>query len=444
MKSLLNVVDKYKSLILETERYLWEHPETGYKEWKTSEYMAENFIRLGYEIVQAEGITGFYTLIDTGRKGSEVLILAELDAVLCPTHKNADPKTGAVHACGHHAQCATLLGLAAALTEAKIKEKLCGKIRLCAVPAEELLELEYRSALKKQGKIKYFSGKCEFLSRGYFDGVDLAFMVHASPVFSINLGSVGSVVKNITFKGVSAHAGGRPWDGKNALYAATLGINAVNALRETFQDSDLIRVHPIITRGGEAVNAIPDRVTMESYVRGKSFEAIKKTNQKINQALCGAALSLGTNIEINDIHGYAPLVNDPTLLDIAREAATSAIPEQQLYDLEIFTAGSTDMGDLSCLMPVLHAYAGGSVGAEHGEDYQIQDPESACVGNAKWQLAILFLLLEKGAERAKRIIKKYKPPFSSKEAYLAYIDGINCDCDRIQYYKNGSAKVKLD
>ncbi|MBR2432406.1 MAG: amidohydrolase, partial [Clostridia bacterium] len=188
MKDIAKAVDKYRELILEAERYIWNHPETGYKEFETSKYLEENFIKLGYDIVKADGITGFYTCIDTGRPGPEVLVLGELDSIICPTHPECDPKTGAVHSCGHNAQCATLLGIAAALKEEGITDKFSGKIRLCAVPAEELLEIEYRSKLKKEGKIKYYGGKSEFLSRGYFDGVDIAFMVHTSGGYAVSKG----------------------------------------------------------------------------------------------------------------------------------------------------------------------------------------------------------------------------------------------------------------
>lgn len=141
MKELNLAVEKHKQLILETERYIWQHPETGYKEFETSAYMADVFKKLGYDIVMADGITGFYTVLDTGKPGPEILILAELDSIICPEHKDANSETGAVHSCGHNAQCAALVGVAAALKESGILEKFCGKIRLCTVPAEELLEI---------------------------------------------------------------------------------------------------------------------------------------------------------------------------------------------------------------------------------------------------------------------------------------------------------------
>lgn len=439
MKELIAAVEKHQQRILDAERYIWKHPETGYKEFKTTAYMEKAFRELGYDLNMAEGITGFYTVMDTGRPGPEILVLAELDSVICPEHKDADPVTGAVHSCGHNTQCASLIGIAAALKEPGILDKFCGKIRLCAVPAEELLEIEFRTGLKKEGKIKYLGGKSEFLSRGYFDGVDLAFMVHASTSFSVIGGHVGCIAKWITYKGVAAHAGGSPWDGRNALYAASCGLNAINAIRETFQEKDIIRVHPIITAGGKMVNAIPETAVLESFVRGATFDAICDANKKVNRALCGAALSLGTNIEIVDIPGYAPLHDDPNLVKLSAEAAELAIPEYEYHVSDKVSSGSTDMGDLCCVMPVVHPYAGGAEGRSHGNNYEIVDPVACCVGSAKLQMGMLLLLLENDAQRAKKVIAEYKPLFASKEAYLEYMDSLNKEGDRIVYNEDETA-----
>ncbi len=444
MKDLICAVDKHRQRILQAERYIWQHPETGYKEKMTAAFMEEQMQSLGYTLTRAEGITGFTALLDTGRQGPTVMILGELDAVICPTHPDSNPQTGAVHACGHNAQCAALLGIAAALKEPGILDKFCGKILLCAVPAEEMLELDYRTKLIEQGVIRYMGGKSEFLSRGLFDGVDMAFMVHSSDTMSVLGGSVGLLGKRIIYKGTSAHAGGAPWAGHNALYAATCGINAVNAIRETFRDTDTIRFHPIITHGGEIVNAIPERVDIETYVRGHSFDAILSANKRINQALAGAALSLCTNVEIIDIPGYAPLVNDPGMIEVCRDAAEMLFPDRPFPVHADFSTGSTDMGDLSCIMPVVHPYSGGCKGKGHGNDFCVEDPEASCVDCAKWQLTMLLLLLGDGAARAKKILADFTPLFPSAKKYLEFMDSLNRDGDRIVYNGDGSASVRID
>ena len=443
MQKIFNAVDKHRQLILDAERYIWQNAETGYKEFKTSKYLEDKFQSLGYTLTKAENITGFYTDIDTGNDGPTILILGELDSIICPTHPDADKETGAVHACGHNAHSATLLGIAAALKENGVLDDLCGKIRLCTVPAEELLEIEFRNELKNKNIIKYLGGKTEFLYRGYFDGVDIAFMVHSGTSFSCVKTNVGCMLKNITYKGVSAHAGGCPWEGKNALYAANCGINAVNAIRETFKDNDSIRFHPIITNGGVMVNAIPETVTLESYVRGATFDAIINANKRVNQALIGGALSIGANVEIIDKFGYAPLNNDDNMINLAKDAAEIAIPEENFVYSNVCTSGSTDMGDLSCIMPVIHPYSAGSIGTSHGNDYFINDPEKSCIKNAKWQLTMLKLLLQNNGERAKQIISDFKPLFASKEDYLSFIDSLSTDGERIKYNDNGTVNVTI-
>lgn len=443
MKKHIAAVDLHRELILEAQKTIWAHPETGYREVKTSAFLATQFEKLGYTLTRAGDIPGFYTIVDTGRPGPEVLILGELDSLICPSHPDADPETGAVHCCGHSAQCAALLGIAAALREPGVLDGWSGRIRLCAVPAEEFIEVGYRKTLKEQRIIRYLGGKAEFLYRGYFDGVDIAFMVHTidGGKFRVGKGSVGMVAKQVIYKGVSAHAGAAPWYGCNALYAASLGLNAVNALRETFREDDLIRVHPIITAGGGAVNAIPETAVLESYVRGKTFDAIKQANEKVNRALCGAALSLGAGIDIQDAPGYAPLLNSDDMIALAIEAA-QAFPGIPMEVSDNIGTGSTDMGDLSCLMPAVHPYAPGAVGTGHGADYYIEDPELACVTSAKWQLEMLDLLLRDGAVRARQVIQNFTPRFVSKESYFACIDALSCQGDRIAY-DTDSATVKL-
>ena len=162
MKSLEPVyqaVEQHRQAILDAERYIWKNAESGYREWKTHAYLKEQYEALGYEVHEAGNIPGFYVDVPTGKPGPCLGIFGEMDSLIVPTHPEADPETGAVHACGHHCQSAALLGVAAALREPGVLDGLCGTIRLIAVPAEELIEVAYRKELKAQGVIRYFGGK---------------------------------------------------------------------------------------------------------------------------------------------------------------------------------------------------------------------------------------------------------------------------------------------
>ena len=114
--------------------------------------------------------------------------------------------------------------------------------------------------------------------------------------------SNGFVSKLIRFVGRAAHSGGSPHLGINALNAAQIAINAMHAQRETFRDGDAIRVHPIITKGGDIVNVVPAEVTMETYVRGRTKEAILDANVKVDRALRAGALAVGANSCIVENH----------------------------------------------------------------------------------------------------------------------------------------------
>ena len=445
-KQLMEMVAKYENLINETADHIWANPEPGYREWKTSAYMAEQFEALGYTLTKAGNIPGFYTDLDTGKPGPKIAILGELDSLIVGNHPCADPVTSSVHACGHHAQSAILLGVAAAMKEPGALDGLCGSIRFMSVPAEELIELGFREGLRKQGIIKYFGGKVEFISRGYFDGVDMAMMIHSGKLeegktLAIGKGCNGCLTKNITFKGVSAHAGGAPQNGKNALYAATCALNAVNALRETFVDNEHIRFHPIITEAGLAVNAIPETAKVESYVRGASYDSIYKYNQKVNQALAASAAALGCNVEIDDHPGYFPLNNDPNLSEIMTEAMETISGPGSVSE-GTWGTGSTDMGDVSAIMPAIHPHCSGSIGIGHGKDYYVADKRLGCLLPAQCLVLTANLLLSDDAARAKKVIAEAKPYFKSKEEYLAAIDRLTMDKDAVIYNEDGT--VTLD
>ena len=149
LNTMLQAIDGYKDPILAAERHIWKNPETGYKEWKTHAYMKEHFEALGYTVTEAGNIPGFWTDVDTGRPGPTIAVFGEMDSLIIPTHPECDPATGNVHACGHHCQCAALLGIAAGLKAPGALDGLVGRIRLIAVPAEELIEVGWRRQLKE-------------------------------------------------------------------------------------------------------------------------------------------------------------------------------------------------------------------------------------------------------------------------------------------------------
>ena len=406
------------------------HPELGFKEQRTAALVAQYLARLGVPHQTGLALTGVKGVLRGAQEGVTVAYLAELDSVLVRGHPDADPQTGAAHACGHNAQVANLIALAWGLVESGAMAELDGQIALMAVPAEEYVELEYRRGLREAGEIEFVGGKPELIRLGAFDDVQLALMTHQASRkeggrFSGGGPSNGCVAKLIRYRGKAAHAGGSPHEGINALKAAMIGLQAIDSLRETFKDEDHIRVHPIITKGGELVNVIPAEVCLETYVRGASVEAIVAAAAKVDRCLQAGAWALGATVQITTLPGYLPKIVHPGLGEVYKANALALVGEEGWW-APTFSGGSTDMGDLSHIMPALETSANGCAGQGHGADFRIADAELAYIAPAQVAAMTLIDLLGNGGARAGEILAGYTPAFT-KEGYLEFMRGLTQD-----------------
>ena len=238
--------------------------------------------------------------------------------------------------------------------------------------------------------------------------------------FLIGCDSSGFLGKLIRFTGREAHAGARPFDGINALNAAALSLLAINSQRETFREKDRIRVHPIITKGGDLVNIVPADVRMETYVRGTNLEAILDASEKVNRSLRGCAYAIGAQVDIQEMPGYLPLIQDPNLSALfAANAETLLGAGTNIYGQELM--GATDAGDVSSLMPFIHISTGGYDGDAHSKDFTICDPEMAYVMPARAMAMTVIDLLWDGAAKARAIRESFRPKFT-RETYLQFWD----------------------
>ncbi len=421
-------IDRRADEVIGLGEQIRRHPELGFKEVKTARLVEETFARLGLRPKGELALTGVRAdLAGRGGEGPTFALLGELDGLVVVGHPEADPATGAAHACGHNAQIAGLLGAAMGLLDARAADHLTGRVVFFAVPAEEYGDIEWRVEQARVGRLAFLGGKPELLRLGHFDDVDLAMMIHmTSRTEDRKVGVPGSnngcVVKTVRYIGKAAHAGGAPHLGVNALYAANLGLMAINAMRETFRDQDTIRVHPIITRGGSQVNVIPADVRIETYVRGKSIEAILDAASKVDRAFRAGALGVGAQVEIETLPGYLPMACDPTMTARFRENAIGLVGEAQCT-LVGHRTGSTDMGDLSHVMPVLHPYMGGARGNTHGADFEIVDRELAYVAPAKMLASMVVDMLGDGAAGARQVLGTARPPMT-RDQYLAFQRGL--------------------
>src|SRR5499433_1235405 len=313
-RAVCEAIDRQSEKIVTVGETIRKSPELGFKEFNTARLVEETMRDIGLSPKSGLAITGVRAEVGGKSEGPTFALLGELDGLVVAGHPVADPQTGAAHACGHNAQIAGLLGAAMGLVGAKAFEHLAGRVVFFAVPAEEYGDVEWRVQQSRAGALEFLGGKPELLRLGHFDDVDLAMMIHTTPQPEMKKAGVsasnnGCIVKTVRYIGRAAHAGGAPHLGINALYAANIGLAAINALRETFRDEDSIRVHPIITHGGSQVNVIPGEVRLETYVRGKTMEAILDANVKVNRALRAGALALGAQVEIETLPGYLPLFN---------------------------------------------------------------------------------------------------------------------------------------
>lgn len=411
---------------------IWEEPELGYKETKTAQKVEAAFDKLGVEYRNKLALTGVKGRLKGG-KGSKysVAVIGELDAIICADHPSANDISGAAHCCGHNAQIANMMAVTMGLIDSGAMEYLAGDVVPFAVPAEEYVEITYRKRLIEEGKIKYIGGKPELIHRGEFDDIDMALQIHLTSVpkdrsngfIEISTTSNGFIGKLIEYKGEAAHAAAAPHAGVNALNAAMMGMMGVHAIRETFQEKDYIRFHPIITQGGDLVNVVPSDVRMESYVRAGNVPAMIDANERINQALKAGAMAVGATCEIKDLPGYLPLHNNSTLNDLLKQNAENLIGEENVSIAPHMT-GSTDTGDLSHIMPVSHPWIGSVRGILHGKDYTVFDEEMAYIRPAQMMACTIIDLLYDDAQTAQTLMTNYKP-LMTKEEYLKFLSGFD-------------------
>jgi amidohydrolase len=427
-RAVCEAIDRRADAIVELGETILRHPETGFNEVKTAALVAERMHALGLAPRAGLALTGVKGRLAGSATGPRLAVIGELDSLRTSEHPLADPATGAAHSCGHNAQIAGMLGAAIGLTEAEIARHLGGEIIFFAVPAEEFIDVEERAGRVATGDIEFMLGKPELVAKGHFDDVDMAMMIHtgsrggARARAFLAESSNGALIKRIRFLGKAAHAGSLPQLGVNALNAAMIAMNAIAAQRETFWEKDTIRIHPIITKGGDAVSVVPSEVRMETFVRGGSLEAIIDANKKVDRCLRAGAMAMGADVEIHTIPGYLPQRNDPRLGEIfGANVAVLFGPGQ--FHVGGHRTGSTDMGDLAHLMPVIHPYLVAAEGRAHGADWRIDEPQHGYVTPAKLLAMTAIDLLYGDAAPAKDILAHFEPAMT-KEAYLTFQRGL--------------------
>lgn len=420
---ILRLIDVHKDQIIAFAEDIAVHPEPGYEEFRTAGKTAEVLKNLGYKVTEylaRTGVKGTKSI----KEGPSLTVIGELDAIGCHSHPNANPVTGVAHACGHHAQMAAMIGCAIAMADPDVQECLAGTVNFLAVPAEEYIDADKRTRLKKEG-IEFCCGKSEMIRTGVFDDTDIALTthVHMVPVeedfYLGNPACNGYSAERVTVRGKAAHGAIDPWNGVNALSITTSAIQMMGLMRETFREEDHVRLHNVIRKAGDVINSVPDEAIVETKVRAASLDKICEITDMVNRAYAGSAYAFGGKIEMEKLQGYMPII--PRAADNALiEAADDLGLNYRTVQKGDFNNACTDVGDLSHFVPVVNFTFKGFEGKLHGADFKITDPEKAYILPAKLLALTVYKLLKNGGQEAKKITKSYTPVFN-KESYIQYV-----------------------
>jgi len=420
---ILRLIDVHKDQIIAFAEDIAAHPEPGYEEFCTAGKTAEVLKNLGYKVTEHLARTGVKGTKSV-KEGPSLTVIGELDAIGCHSHPNANPVTGVAHACGHHAQMAAMIGCAIAMADPDVQKCLAGTVNFLAVPAEEYIDADKRTRLKKEG-IEFCCGKSEMIRTGVFDDTDIALTthVHMVPVeedfYLGNPACNGYSAERVTVRGKAAHGAIDPWNGVNALSITTSAIQMMGLMRETFREEDHVRLHNVIRKAGDVINSVPDEAIVETKVRAASLDKICEITDMVNRAYAGSAYAFGGKIEIEKLQGYMPII--PRAADNALiEAADDLGLNYRTVQKGDFNNACTDVGDLSHLVPVVNFTFKGFEGKLHGADFKITDPEKAYILPAKLLALTVYKLLKNGGQEAKKITKSYTPVFN-KESYIQYV-----------------------
>lgn len=329
-KKAIEAIDSYRERLFSISDQMYREPEIGLQEWKSSKLLVDLLKEHGFEVeVGLCSLPTSFRAVRRGKSGGPtVAILAEYDAL---------PEIG--HGCGHN-----IIGTAAAgagIALCPLMDNICGTLVVLGTPAEE-------------GAVDNAGGKVTLLEGGAFSGVDVAMMFHPSQKDMVMSTSNARVAMEISFRGKAAHAAGAPHEGINALDAAILTFNAWNALRQHVKED--VRIHGIITKGGVSPNIIPDYAEIRMYVRAKDMDYLRQVEEKVKKCAEGAATATGAQVNFRyTAKTYANLITNETLAQ-AFAKNLEALGRKVQEPEETAGGGSTDMGNVSHVVPAIHPY----------------------------------------------------------------------------------------
>ncbi len=306
----------------EISRSIHSHPEMGFEEsqaveWLTA-YLEENGFSMERGICQLP--TAFRA--SYGKGSPAIAILAEYDAL---------PEMG--HACGHNIIAASAIGAGAAARAAI--DRCGGRMLVIGTPAEEM-----------------HGGKVIMAQRGAFKGLDAVMMVHPGSRDVATISALACQTLEVEFFGKAIHAASRPEEGVNALEAMILAFTAINSLRQHIRDKS--RIHGVITDGGEAANIVPDHSAAVFIARAEDDSCLNELKKRVIGCFAGAAAATGARLEHRwgDTR-YATMRNNLALARLF-QGNMASLRDDAALSREDNAFGSTDMGNVSQMVPAIH------------------------------------------------------------------------------------------
>jgi amidohydrolase len=315
-------VEAQREQLIKLSLKIHANPELGFEESQASSWLTDYLARRGFSVERGvcELATAFRARYGQGRPA--IALLAEYDAL---------PKLG--HACGHNliATIATGAGIAAM----KAIDRFGGSLMVMGTPAEEL-----------------HGGKAIMAERGAFNDLDIAMMVHPGSNNIATTQTLACQALDIEFTGKAAHAAACPEEGINALEAMLIAFAAINSLRQHTRESS--RIHGIITDGGDAANIVPRHSAASFIVRSQDDAYLEVLKDKVIACFTGAAIATGARLDYHWREArYSAMRNNLTLARLFSRNMAALGRKYRLHG-DAGNFGSTDMGNVSQLVPAIH------------------------------------------------------------------------------------------
>lgn len=328
-KRAYEIEDELGKEIEEVCDFIFNNPELGNEEYISSKYLVDKMKEYGFDTIYP------YCNIDTAfraelgdNNGPTIAFLAEYDAL--PGYgENKEP----AHACGHNWIAASTLG--ACMVLSKLKEKFKRKIVLIGTPAEEST-----------------GGKCDLVKGGAFDDIDVCYQMHIEAFNNINCKALAMDSIEFTFKGVAAHAASHPHMGVNALDAVQLTFAGINALRQHVKSD--VRIHGIVSDGGEAANIVPEKASCKFYIRASERSYLNEVTKKVINCAKGAELMTGAKLTYRNFENpFDNIINNKVLQDITKNNLIE-VGITDILEGKDGPVGSTDIGNVSQVCPTMY------------------------------------------------------------------------------------------